>query len=97
MVQSDSSSPYESVREAFAGLRTSEKAAFAFEATFSALGQGLEEAGRRVATAIDDLDVESWFRPPPQGAAPRPPAPPPPAPPPAPKPPPPEPMAPPSE
>jgi hypothetical protein len=83
----DSASPYDSVREAFDGLRTSEKAAFAFEATFSALGQGLQEAGRRVATAVDDLDVESWFRPPPRGAGTPPPPPVPPTPPAAPDPP----------
>lgn len=56
--------PFDDVREAFADLDTSEKAAFVFEATFATLGQALHETGRRVADAIDELDVDSWFRPP---------------------------------
>lgn len=56
------SSPFDDVREAFSDLETSEKAAFVFEATFATLGQALNETGRRVAEAIDDLDVDSWFR-----------------------------------
>lgn len=56
------STPFDDVREAFSDLDTSEKAAFVFEATFSTLGQALHETGRRVAEAIDDLDVDSWFR-----------------------------------
>ena len=57
-----SSSPFDDVREAFSDLDTSEKAAFVFEATFATLGQALHETGRRVAEAIDDLDVDSWFQ-----------------------------------
>ncbi len=53
--------PFESVREAFAGLGTSEKAAFVLEATFETLGQALSETGRRAATVLDDLDIDSWF------------------------------------
>ncbi len=85
-------SPFDDVREAFSDLRTSEKAAFVFEATFETLGQAISETGRRVATAIDDLDIDEWFRPPPRqdfSEPPPPPAPPPaskaPAPPPSPK------------
>ena len=54
--------PFDDVRDAFADLDTSEKAAFVFEATFSTLGQALQETGQRVAEAIDDLDIDSWFR-----------------------------------
>ncbi|MEM6287399.1 MAG: hypothetical protein AAF845_09590 [Bacteroidota bacterium] len=57
------SSPFDDVRKAFSDLDTSEKAAFVFEATFATLGQALDETGQRVAEAIDDLDIESWFRP----------------------------------
>lgn len=82
--------PFEDVRKAFDGLATSEKAAFVFEATFNTLGQALNETGRRVARAIDDLQVDDWFRAPAPGPAappaadfgappPPPPVPPPPA------------------
>lgn len=81
-----SSTPFEDVRKAFADLRTSEKAAFVFEATFDTLGQALSETGQRVAEAIDDLDIDSWFQDRPTmgedfAAPPPPPEPPPPAPP----------------
>ena len=86
--------PFDDVRSAFGRLATSEKAAFVFEATFSTLGQALAETGRRVGTAIDDLDIDAWFRPPPRGPRPaqpprpgRPPRPAPPPPPPGPVPP----------
>ena len=55
--------PFDSVRDAFEELGTSEKAAFVLEATFATLGQALAETGRRAASAIDDLDIDSWFRP----------------------------------
>lgn len=61
MAASKPSSPFDDVREAFSDLDTSEKAAFVFEATFATLGQALHETGQRVANAIDDLDVDSWF------------------------------------
>lgn len=91
MDSTDSRTPFDDVRKAFADLQTSEKAAFVFEATFETLGQALAETGRNVATAIDDLDVDSWFRtatqpeadfaaPPPPPPAPPPPAGPPPKP-----------------
>lgn len=74
--------PFGDVRAAFERLGTSEKAAFTFEATFATIGQALAETGRRVAGAIDDLDVDAWFRPPPrpprQRKPPRPATPPPP-------------------
>ena len=57
--------PFDSVRDAFSGLGTSEKAAFVLEATFATLGQALAETGRRAAAVVDDLDVDSWFRTPP--------------------------------
>lgn len=62
--------PFDDVRAAFGRLGTSEKAAFVFEATFGTLGQALEETGRRVSAAIDDLDVDAWFRTPPRGPRP---------------------------
>ena len=80
--------PFENVREAFNTLGTSEKAAFVLEATFETLGQALSETGRRAATVLDDLDIDSWFQhrapedvgaPPPPPPAPPPPAPPSPA------------------
>ncbi|WP_420457054.1 hypothetical protein [Rubrivirga sp.] len=77
--------PFDDVRDAFADLGTSEKAAFVLEATFETLGQALSETGRRAASVLDDLDIDSWFRtwePQDVGAPP----PPPPAPPPASKP-----------
>ena len=72
--------PFEDVRDAFESLGTSEKAAFVLEATFETLGQALAETGRRAATVLDDLDIDSWFqtRPPEDVGAPPPPAPPPP-------------------
>ena len=54
--------PFDSVREAFSGLGTSEKAAFVLEATFATLGQALAETGRRAAAVVDGLDIDSWFR-----------------------------------
>ena len=54
--------PFDSVRDAFSGLGTSEKAAFVLEATFETIGQALAETGRRAAAAVDDLDIDSWFR-----------------------------------
>ena len=71
--------PFDDVRDAFSDLGTSEKAAFVFEATFDTIGQALAETGRRVAHAIDDLDIDSWFRAPhpPEDMAPPPPPPPP--------------------
>ncbi len=78
--------PFDDVRDAFADLGTSEKAAFVLEATFETIGQALSETGRRAAAVLDDLDIDSWFRtwePQDVGAPP----PPPPAPPPATKPP----------
>jgi hypothetical protein len=53
--------PFDSVRDAFAGLGTSEKAAFVLEATFETLSQALAETGRRAASVLDDLDIDSWF------------------------------------
>lgn len=76
--------PFDDVREAFSGLGTSEKAAFVLEATFETIGQALAETGRRAATVLDDLDIDSWFTaedfdaPPPPPAAPPPPSGPPP-------------------
>ena len=83
MDPSDPRSPFDDVRKAFSDLRTSEKAAFVFEATFDTLGQAIAETGRRVATVIDDLDIDDWFRPPtrPDFGAPPPPPPKPPRPP----------------
>ncbi len=69
MDPSDRRTPFDDVREAFSDLRTSEKAAFVFEATFNTLGQAITETGRRVSTAIDDLDIDDWFRPPPRPEA----------------------------
>ena len=69
------STSFDSVRDAFDQLGTSEKAAFVFEATFNTLGQALGETGRRVSSAIDDLDIDAWFRPPPRGPRPAPPPP----------------------
>ena len=57
--------PFDSVRDAFSDLGTSEKAAFVLEATFATLGQALAETGRRAAAVVDDLDIDSWFRTPP--------------------------------
>ena len=54
--------PFDSVRDAFSGLGTSEKAAFVLEATFATIGQALAETGRRAAAVVDDLDIDSWFR-----------------------------------
>ena len=54
--------PFDDVRDAFAGLGTSEKAAFVLEATFETIGQALSETGRRAASVLDDLDIDSWFR-----------------------------------
>lgn len=54
--------PFESVRNAFDGLGTSEKAAFVIEATFETISQALAETGRRAAATLDDLDIDSWFR-----------------------------------
>lgn len=54
--------PFDSVRDAFAGLGTSEKAAFVLEATFETLSQALAETGRRAAMVLDDLDIDSWFQ-----------------------------------
>ena len=77
--------PFDSVREAFAGLGTSEKAAFVLEATFETIGQALAETGRHAARVMDDLDIDAWFRapgtqdvgaPPPPPPAPEPPIPP---------------------
>ena len=73
--------PFDSVRDAFSDLGTSEKAAFVLEATFETIGQALTETGRRAATILDDLDIDSWFRAPEAedvGAPPPPPAAPPP-------------------
>ena len=68
--------PFDSVRDAFAGLGTSEKAAFVLEATFQTLGQALAETGRRAASVLDDLDIDSWFQAPtPDVGAPPPPPP----------------------
>ena len=58
--------PFDSVRDAFADLGTSEKAAFVLEATFSTIGQALAETGRRAASIVDDLDIDSWFTAPPR-------------------------------
>ena len=67
--------PFDRVRDAFASLGTSEKAAFVLEATFSTLGQALAETGRRAAEAIDALNIDAWFAAPPEphGAPPEPP------------------------
>ena len=54
--------PFDTVRDAFSDLGTSEKAAFVLEATFETLGQAISETGRRAASIIDDLDIDSWFR-----------------------------------
>lgn len=62
MAAPNKSTPFDDVRDAFAELDTSAKAAFVFEATFATLGQALNETGRRVSEAIDDLDIDSWFR-----------------------------------
>ena len=62
---------FDDVRRAFERLGTSEKAAFVFEATFATLGQALAETGRRAGAAIDDLDIDAWFRPPPRSPGPR--------------------------
>ncbi|MGB3541840.1 hypothetical protein [Rubrivirga sp.] len=51
------------MRQAFEDLDTSEKAAFVLEATFETIAQALAETGRRAASTIDDLDIDSWFRP----------------------------------
>ena len=53
--------PFDDVRDAFADLGTSEKAAFVLEATFETLSQALAETARRAAAALDDLDIDSWF------------------------------------
>ncbi len=53
--------PFDSVRDAFSDLGTSEKAAFVLEATFATIGQALAETGRRAAAVVDDLDIDSWF------------------------------------
>ena len=68
--------PFDSVRDAFSGLGTSEKAAFVLEATFETIGQALAETGRRAASVVDDLDIDSWFKAPTPdvGAPPAPPA-----------------------
>ncbi len=58
--------PFDNVRDAFADLDTSEKAAFVLEATFSTLGQALAETGRRAASVLDDLDIDAWFTAPPR-------------------------------
>lgn len=53
----------DSVRDAFEDLGTSEKAAFVLEATFETIAQALAETGRRAASTLDDLDIDSWFSP----------------------------------
>ena len=53
--------PFDDVRDAFADLRTSEKAAFVLEATFETISQALAETGRRAAAVLDDLDIDAWF------------------------------------
>ena len=63
------SDPYDPVRDAFAGLSTAEKASFILEATFNTIGTAVIETGRRAATVLDDLDIDSWFRPPHNPAA----------------------------
>ncbi len=64
--------PFDSVRDAFSDLGTSEKAAFVLEATFATLGQALAETGRRAAAVVDDLNIDAWFRTPPPRSTPRP-------------------------
>ncbi len=54
--------PLDAVRDAFSDLGTSRKAAFVLEATFETLSQALAETGRRAAEALDDLDIDDWFR-----------------------------------
>ena len=58
--------PFDSVRDAFSDLGTSEKAAFVLEATFATLGQALAETGRRAAAVVDALDIDAWFTSPPR-------------------------------
>jgi len=74
--------PFDDVRDAFADLGTSAKVAFVIEATFETISEALAETGRRAASALDDLDIDSWFdaeAEPEMGAPPPPPpAPPPP-------------------
>ena len=70
--------PFDRVRDEFASLGTSEKAAFVLEATFSTIGQALAETGRRAAETIESLNIDAWFTAPPAShGAPPPPEPPP--------------------
>ncbi len=59
---SDSRPPIDDLRRAFERLTTSDKAAFVLEATFDTIGQALAETGRRVSTAVQDLDLDAIFR-----------------------------------
>ncbi len=54
--------PIDDLRRAFERLTTPDKAAFVLEATFETIGQALAETGRRVSTAVQDLDLDAIFR-----------------------------------
>ncbi len=54
--------PIDDLRRAFERLATPDKAAFVLEATFDTIGQAIAETGRRVSTAVRDLDLDAIFR-----------------------------------
>ena len=53
---------YEAARAAFEALRAQDKAAFVFEAAFSAVGDALTQTGRGVAEAMEDVFSEDFWR-----------------------------------
>ena len=59
------SPPRKAARAAFDKLDTQEKSAFIFEATFSTIGQALEETGRRVSEVVESFDLDDLFTAPP--------------------------------
>ena len=62
------SPPRKAARAAFDKLDTQEKSAFLFEATFSTIGQALEETGRRVSEVVNAFDLDDLFTAPPAEA-----------------------------
>ena len=64
------SPPRKAARAAFDKLDTQEKSAFILEATFSTIGQALEETGRRVSEAMESFDLDDLFTAPPDETTP---------------------------
>lgn len=51
--------PFEEARAAFEKLSTQDKVTFAVEATFAAVGQVIESAGRHLASLLEDVVGET--------------------------------------